>query len=364
MKRQWWEVSAGPEPLQACEIMVGVNQTSKSDLPLLRHDFPTFVPQPCTPEHTTRTSKTPESERTARTPRTPMTGPAQQEDPEFPDRSEDEDQFDHDTRMCLSRALKVEPKYVCCEAFAYSLMCKHSRGHAILPSQLAELWDLMPNTFKYSDGDGKYTVLGANPRKHDAVTGPTDALPHSVRLCAAYVRQTHPHFEFSTLSFRLNMQTKPHRDTRNGTNFSYIHSLEPTQGGELWLAHPQGSIPLQHNEATVLGKVVDVHTNPHVFDARGTLHATMPWQGKRRLVLVAFTTLHSRCPSPLSSKLLDLGIYLTLGSETTKQTTLRPFLMVRNRDSSGPPKQKDSAAAPVVEVDSLPSEAEFSPNKK
>ena len=114
---------------------------------------------------------------------------------------------------------------------------------------------------------------------------------------------------------------------------------------------------MQHLDTTIYGKVVDVHRQAYTFDARGTLHATMPWQGQRRLVLVAFTTLHSRCPSPLTTKLLSLGISTPLGQTATKQTTLAPFLAA----AVDPEERKDhslpkASVEEVVEVDSVPSE--------
>ena len=355
MKRQWWEISAGPEPHLACQqlnhVLAPPSFALTCGLP-----YPETQGFRSPVRHTEATDTKPASRNNSRSPSTPLDSPQPSPTVEPTNQTEDEECLDLATRMCVSRALKVEPKYVCCEAFAYSVLCKQSRGVMILPSHIVELWDILPNSFKYSDGEGKYTVLGANPRKHDAVTSPTDALPHTVRLVALYVRQTHPHFEFSTLSLRLNMTTPPHRDTRNGTSLSYIHSLEPTQGGELWLAHPQGTVPMKHLDTTVYGKVVDVHRQAYTFDARGTLHATMPWRGPRRLVLVAFTTLHSKCPSPLTTKLLSLGISAPLNQAATKQTTLAPFLAPPAPDESKAPLSPSACPADVVEVDSVPSE--------
>ena len=130
--------------------------------------------------------------------------------------------MDTQTRYCLAKALDVDPKYVTCEAYAYSVLCKHRRGENITPANISELWDLLPSCFKYHENEGKYTVLGANPRKHEAVTIPTDALPHVVKTCTSYIKQFRAQFEFSTVSLRLNMSTPPHRDTGNGPKLLFI----------------------------------------------------------------------------------------------------------------------------------------------
>ena len=193
MKRQWWEISAGPEPTLAYQLLLQC--PSPLLCPTTHQSYCPEAPAPWNPSLGSEATKmSPIGPTNPRSPGTPLDSPIPSLAIESTRPSEEDECLDLATRMCLSRALKVEPKYVCCEAFAYSVLCKHSRGVLILPSQIAELWDLLPNSFKYTEGEGKYTVLGANPRKHDAVTCPTDALPHTVRLAALYVRQTHPHF--------------------------------------------------------------------------------------------------------------------------------------------------------------------------
>ena len=73
-----------------------------------------------------------------------------------------------------------------------------------------------------------------------------------------------------------------------------------------------GQVPFVHNNRTLLGHTVDVHSEPYIFNA----------QGRRRLILVAFTTLHAKAPSNIHSKLISLGFNLPQHPDTTGQTTL------------------------------------------
>ena len=103
------------------------------------------------------------------------------------------------------------------------------------------------------------------------------------------------------------MTTPPHRDVRNGPGNSYIFSLLPTNGGHLWLSDPAGTEKIQHEGQTLVGRTVDIQQSPQLFNARATLHATTPWEGDNRLVLVAFTTSHAPYSSALVASLKARG---------------------------------------------------------
>ena len=314
MKRQWWEVAAAAEPYAA----------------LLGLSAPSPLPKPKPP-------KPPRLDRTtiAQTPTTPVpqieessTSPSYQTDSlsEPEPQSPGEADLDDQTTNILAKALKVEPRYIPAEAFAYSLLCKHKRGQAISKDDVVEIWDTVPPNLKYSDpkgGPGKYIVFGAHPRKHDQITNPSQLLPHCTELCVRYIQQTHPAFEFSTFALRLNMRTPPHRDMRNGSDASYIQCLSKVEGGGLWVSDPDGQVEMQHLDQTIKGTVHDIHEQPIVFESRSKLHATMPWRGESRLVLVALTTLHALASTPVKLWLEGLSIPLRAKPAPLKQPTLQ-----------------------------------------
>ena len=317
MKRQWWEVAAAEEPYQyLCR---------RASFPL--HDVPQTVP--CQGLHTlsprqdvggagvTRPGDCLQSEPFG--PASPRTNPC------TPTDSENLDLDEHSTQI-LAKALKVEPKHVPVEALAYSVLCKRQRGQHIMKSDLVDLWEALPTYLKNHDpkgGSGRYVVFGANPRKHDQVTNPTSQLPHTAELCIRFIQQTHPMLEFSTFALRMNMQTTPHRDTRNGSDESYIQCLTSVTGGGLWIADPAGSTEVQHLGQDLKGTVYDVQEHPLVFPARSKLHATMPWNGAERLVLVAFTTLNSLSSAPIRDWLHKLGVPVPQRTASLLQPTLQ-----------------------------------------
>ena len=163
-------------------------------------------------------------------------------------------------------------------------------------------------------------MFGANPRKHDHVTTPTLNMPHTFRLLCLFIRQSFSDFTFSTVSLRFNMLAKPHRDTRNAPGLSFIQSIIPTQGGDLWVANPDGTHVMVCNDVPVYGTVLDIQNQAQLFDARTKLHATVKWQGHSRLILVAFTTLHAANSPYVVSQLAELDVFLKPGG--TYQPTI------------------------------------------
>ena len=106
------------------------------------------------------------------------------------------------------------------------------------------------------------------------------------------------------------MFSKPHRDTRNAPSPSYIHSIIPTIGGDLWVADPEGAQVMVCDDVPVYGRILDIQTRPQLFDARTTLHGTLRWEGDSRLVLVAFTTLNAASSPFVVSQLAEFDVFL------------------------------------------------------
>ena len=314
MKRHWYEISASSEPFEA--VLKGEALPCPPKLccpPTKPH-----CPQPRTPPEAFIPLE-PEA-----SPHDMPSSPTNPTEPNTP-RSSSEEAWDPITTNHLARALSVDPAFVPCETFAYSVVCKRKRGQPIVKSQVEELWHLIPKSQLCRDthsSGGRYVVFGANPRKHDHVTAPTLNLPHSFRLLCSFVRQSHPSFSFSTLSLRYNMFTKPHRDTRNAPGLSYVHSIIPTQGGDLWLADPDGAHVMVCGDVPVYGRVLDIQTQPQLFDARSRLHATVKWEGPARLILVAFTTLHAASSPEVLSQLAEFEVFVKSTATTPHQPTI------------------------------------------
>ena len=91
---------------------------------------------------------------------------------------------------------------------------------------------------------------------------------------------------------------------------SYIHSIIPTTGGDLWVADADGAQVMVCDEVPVYGRILDIQTQAQLFDTRTTLHGTLKWEGESRLVLVAFTTLNAASSPFVVSQLAEFGVFL------------------------------------------------------
>ena len=203
----------------------------------------------------------------------------------------------------LALELKVDQKFALAETLSYAALCKLRRSEKVDRSALVEVWDALPEGIKCKDKhnpDSRILILGANPRNPQFPTLATHQLPHTTRLLAAYVLNHVPHMSFLCLSLRLNADKGPHRDLHNGPEPSFLQVLTNSQtGGNLWLADPKGSEEMLVNGSKVYETIVPCHEQPVNFSSKTKLHATQPWTGARRLVLVAWTPI-TKCPELLT----------------------------------------------------------------
>ena len=85
-----------------------------------------------------------------------------------------------------------------------------------------------------------------------------------------------------------NCRSLPHADVHNYLDEpSLLVALSDFRGGELWVQSTDGDHELAVGGKNLKGRLIDLQRGPAFFDAH-RLHATMPWRG-RRMVLVAFT---------------------------------------------------------------------------
>ena len=160
---------------------------------------------------------------------------------------------------------------------------------------IERMLDLMPRSmFKRGSNGSCYVVGGAN-------------FAVNKYLCWAA-----PNHKYTTFVLRKGAIEVPHRDTRNAPFPSLVQAFTTpnwdTDG--LWVQDPAGTIPKQHLDQTIMGRVQSLRM-PFVFDARRLLHAGHvgdPTRCKERLVLVAFCTLHvSTLSDATRSRLFGLG---------------------------------------------------------
>eukprot|EP00446_Apocalathium_sp_SHHI-4_P032421 CAMPEP_0177246294 /NCGR_PEP_ID=MMETSP0367-20130122/50929_1 /TAXON_ID=447022 ORGANISM="Scrippsiella hangoei-like, Strain SHHI-4" /NCGR_SAMPLE_ID=MMETSP0367 /ASSEMBLY_ACC=CAM_ASM_000362 /LENGTH=526 /DNA_ID=CAMNT_0018698297 /DNA_START=63 /DNA_END=1640 /DNA_ORIENTATION=- len=79
------------------------------------------------------------------------------------------------------------------------------------------------------------------------VTASTSRFPWLARLLAAFGRQAHPNFAFTSIQVNVNYAARPHVD-RNNLGQSQIIGLGDYTGGELWVHDDVGQVPLTLDE--------------------------------------------------------------------------------------------------------------------
>ena len=101
-----------------------------------------------------------------------------------------------------------------------------------------------------------------------------------------------------------NVCTALHRDSRNASFDNLIIPLTEFGGGQLWLEDDSGTVPQTRGESEIWGTPIPIPRKGLRFNAREAFHCTMPWTG-RRLILVAFTVSRTNDLQPHDAQLLQ-----------------------------------------------------------
>ena len=126
----------------------------------------------------------------------------------------------------------------------------------------------------------------------------TYTFPRSLSTRVFSVARHCPQHTFSSLVVLDNVCTLAHRDSHNEpSSKNAVFGISNYTGGEVWVERAGGTIPFPVEGRTLAGVTLPTLPGPAVFAARNELHATLPWTG-RRVVLVAYTTSHLQNLSP------------------------------------------------------------------
>ena len=159
---------------------------------------------------------------------------------------------------------------------------------------------------------------GVQSRGRLQFTRNTFKFPNLTRLILRYI-QLLPHlqdFECTSIQINRNLRTIPHRDSNN-RGYSIGWAVGTWTGGDLFLYDPHGIEQLVVSDTTckvasmgdiLPGRRLDVH-QPVCFDGN-TIHATMPFQGDR--VMMVFFCVTRNLPVSPSSSVLPFARFLGL----------------------------------------------------
>ena len=128
----------------------------------------------------------------------------------------------------------------------------------------------------------------------------TDDFPWTTLCVTGLINQACSTHQFSTCSLLKNTMHFMHRDSGNEPNtLNLIVPLSRWQGGQIWIADADGSIHLGPH--TGPGRLLNVSL-PYVTLQPHTAHATYPWRGGDRIVLIGH---HARGLAGLSAEQRD-----------------------------------------------------------
>ncbi|CAE7488572.1 unnamed protein product [Symbiodinium sp. CCMP2592] len=138
-----------------------------------------------------------------------------------------------------------------------------------------------PGDFSWTTGswskDGCYGL-----RRHSHM------FPTVTSALTAYVRSIAPEHTFTAVALFADLQTAPHRDVNNAVGApNLLLPLTEFQEGQVWQYHETGPSWQWVEGRHLPGMLLDVSRGPCYLDSQA-LHFTLPWRGKRVLV-VAFT---------------------------------------------------------------------------
>ena len=183
------------------------------------------------------------------------------------------------------------------------------------PCQLdiERLFDMFPRfMLKRGEGSCSYIVGGASPRCRESLLTLSIDLPYFCFVVNKYLYWAAPAHKYTTFVLRRGAVDKPHRDTRNAPFPSLVQAFRTPcwERDGLWVQDALGTVTKHHLNEPVVGRIQPLRM-PYVFDARRHLHAGHvhdPSRVSERLVLVAFSTIHtSTLSEAMRSRLFGLG---------------------------------------------------------
>ena len=188
-----------------------------------------------------------------------------------------------------------------------------NQGQCISRRDLCVLLDLLPSEPLRWEGNSGAKSFQVGSFVHGPMTGVrsmTRQFPETTKAVCQYIRSLFPGFEFGTVGLFRDLSALPHRDSNNevGTE-NALAALSSFEEGSLWMEDPDGVVEHEFRGRKVKGVCVPVTAAGFRFDGK-RLHATMPWVG-RRDVIVAYMSRGARAlEAEHASFLMKLGFLL------------------------------------------------------
>ena len=190
------------------------------------------------------------------------------------------------------------------------------RTQAPSKTNIIRLFDLVPRRLMKHCLTGRFFVTGASPRGRNITLLHSLEMPLMTLVLNRFLKSRAPHCRYTTIAVREGCVSEPHRDSRNGPLKACVLGLTPQTPGEgIWVQDSRGQTFKQFQGQPIAGTVHGIE-EPFFFESRRLLHAghrgtTRHPEGSRRVIMVAFCTLHASTMDPVTREgLLALGFAL------------------------------------------------------
>ena len=168
----------------------------------------------------------------------------------------------------------------------------------------------------------------------------------STQAITSYVRAKMPNHMFNTVSIYCNTGTDPHKDNRNAPVSNGIVALSDFKGGEVWIESEDGESIQVVGGKQMRGTLVPITDEPAFIEAHSHLHFTMPWKG-RRVVLIAFSVagLEELTPQDYDS-LISHGFSVKAPSEASEAMCADTSCM--EEEATAPAGDSEPFTSPLI----------------
>ncbi|CAE6923228.1 dnajb6-b [Symbiodinium sp. CCMP2592] len=176
-------------------------------------------------------------------------------------------------------------------------------------SSLSQLIELLPMQSPPRGSVGRSFAAGAYAKGGlYGLHSNTNLFPNVCAVFAAQIRSLAPGECFTSFIILDDCSAEVHRDSNNDdSHCNILLKLSEFQGGAVWV-EGDGDIEVTDPKGRVLkGHELSWENNKITLDARNLYHATLPWTG-RRLVLVGYHVRDfQRLPCDDRQRLIDIG---------------------------------------------------------
>ena len=196
------------------------------------------------------------------------------------------------------------------EALAFGLICC---GQARW-QQLERLLTMLPGDRSLRWKQEESSRLASQPKRFTTgayVRGPmlgttihARQFPWTTRALAGIMRTWDSELSFTSVTISCNVCASPHRDSYNESkSHNLMLPASVFQGGEHFLEHTAGRHRLQQNGPT--GHILSAREAVSFSPRR--LHATLPWQGTRIILIAYHIGMSANMDPALKRELQDMG---------------------------------------------------------